>query len=245
MSFFGDEDRKKERNSPARGSDIRCFYRVVKDYSMRYPLRMTVFSEKGRRYNVCISKGICSLDGEELPENEARIVVARCRKNFEPLFVRAARKEGIDTDILRQINMADLADMAGKKKAFAKMVLKDSDGIKRKLEIGLKDDAPVFRVDGADVSSEYAENLIKNDYVTFLIQKKKTGDMIGTVPAVRKKETEQRSGRVKVDKEGRITIDLNDYITHQKRKHNGSPGRIKVEKILKKKERGWLEEDNK
>ena len=169
--------RNKKEKIPDPGQEHSCRLRVITEYSMKHPLEMFIYEKKGKqKRDVTIHDGRVTVDGMELDENEALRYTSAHRRDIERLLLESAKTYGEEKEIIMHLHIAILADKAGQAGTYAVMKKKKKGRIRR-LQIGQKDDQPIFKLDGQDTAVEEAEKFIRERYTEFLlgIQKAEAG----------------------------------------------------------------------
>ena len=149
--------RNKKEKIPDPGQEHSCRLRVITEYSMKHPLEMFIYEKKGKqKRDVTIHEGRVTVDGMELDENEALRYTSAHRRDIERLLLESAKTYGEEKEIIMHLHIAMLADKAGQTGTYAVMPFREKGRIRR-LQIGRKDDQPIFRLDGQDTAEKEAE----------------------------------------------------------------------------------------
>lgn len=159
----------KKKKIPGQDRDWICQCMVIMEYSMRRPLEMTIFGNRGKEKNdVTIYKKVLTADGTVMEGEDAIQYVAEHRRDIERLMVESSKLHGEEKEVIARLHVAKLADKAGQAGRYAVVPMMGSEGIRR-LKVGREHDEPVFILDNSSIKKEDAEDFIREHYMEFLL----------------------------------------------------------------------------
>ena len=211
---------KVERRGTASGEEYLCVFNVIKEYSFKRPLKMVIFERQLRRSRqatermVTVDKGLFTVDGTVLDDGDAREYAAAHKTDIERLLVESSKRYGSkdeETDLVRDLNIARLADKAGQSGSYAVIRFHDHKAV-RELKIGRNSDGPVFILDGNNITRQEAVRYIDDNYMSFLCGLQQAEAGIGGYRV----ETKKEENPVKPD--GKPVFDLDKLLPSQPKK---------------------------
>ena len=209
-------------NAPSGGQEnYICCYKVLKDYSEKWPVEMVLCEKAGRRRargtgsgrtskNVVIDHGQLIVDGAYMDGEDAVAFVAMHRLDMERLLVESAKLHGEEKSVIRDLTIAKLADKAGLKGKYA--LVRFTEGKKlRSMQIRGSKDGPVFTLDGQEITRARAVRLFDENYTSIMCNIQKTEAGIGGYH-VEEKVEEKRAVQ-----SGKPLFDLDEVLPARKR----------------------------
>lgn len=189
----------KTANKP-KPDDFRCLLTCMLEAAEGREVSFTIEDDYGNVIPIAFRSDGIEIAGRECDREDALVYLARWPADFERLFYAAAKTGADNTQLVRSIQVAKLADMSGKKKEAA-VVPMQAGGALHKLTISRKGDEPSYAFDGTPLSRKEAEALIDREYISFLSGYK------SAVRALRygdREETGKAGGQAKPHKKDRL-----------------------------------------
>ena len=235
MTDFG---REKGRSVPG---SCEGFLRVVKDVSKKGPVRFVICDKSGAEIHVGIENEEVIVNGEHLSDAAALIFISRKRRDFEQLFVAAAKQYLSESSLMGELYLAKLADAAhgaGKKAELTVC------GKRRRhlLLISRRNGRPVLELDGTELGEEEGKRYVREHYVDFLAGYKKAvkGLYEGLVIKDGEKKKKEKI-RASVGRDGHVKFDINEYLNAYKKKQKMDKLDTRQAQSILKKGRGYVE----
>lgn len=202
---------KREGKSVPRENYI-CRWAVIRDYAAKKPLEMAIYEKQNSENSgrdvfrvVELTGGKYMIDGVRFDEADARRFAASHSRDVERLLVEAAKGSGDDKQVVRDLQIATLADKAGDAGTYAVLLVKSPSGTRR-LQVGRNEDGPLFRLDGEEIKKEEAAAFIYRNYMSFLMGiDQAIAGLNGYRVETKAEEPAKGSG-------GKILVNLDDFL---------------------------------
>ena len=235
---------RKKQSTPPEG--FLCFWKLVKDVSRKGRLSFTIQDKEGNLTVVDIENGEMTINKNPMNDAAALSFISRTKKDFERLFMAAAKKYDEDNRLMGDIYIASVADasfMAGKMAVMRFVV----NGKSIRLDISRVGENIDFMMDGKRISEEEGKTFIRRYYGQFITGYKGAIKGLASedeIPssAPKKKSPEQMKSHITED--GKLIVDVSGFLDSGKeRAKKKKAGMTLGEQILRDKQLGYVNED--
>lgn len=206
---------KAAKRPPA--DTYKCVLAFMKELSKGHIFQFTIEDKIGNVVPVSFDDGKVSIYGREMDDEEVLGNIARWPEDFERLYYAAARTSVEESTVMRGFYIARLADLSWAKGSPAIVQIPSSAGIKTlRIEREKDGSSPVFKIDGVQVTSAEAHDLIDREYIGFLSGYKRAVKALRNGYSVPEKDESGKPAAAGETGQG-ITVDINNYLKPEKK----------------------------